>query len=191
MATAVLPSPGTEVRLRRWNRREYEELIALGVFGPEEHLELVDGEIFEMSPQSSRHATAVRAVEEALRRAFGSGFDVRVQLPLGLDDRSEPEPDVAVVRGSYRDYADAHPRTAVLLVEVSDTTLAYDRGRKRDLYARNGVPEYWILDLAAGALEIHRAPATGRYGEVATVRDDEIVTALAATAPVTLADLLP
>jgi Uma2 family endonuclease len=95
-----------------------------GVFGPEDRLELLDGEIIDRAPQKSRHATAVTLVADALRTHFGPGATVRVQLPFSLDDRSEPEPDVAVVPDNPHDYRDAHPSRALLVCEVSDTTLA-------------------------------------------------------------------
>jgi Uma2 family endonuclease len=88
------------IRTRRWSRLEYERLIEKAIFPPGERLELIDGELVVREPQQSRHAAAIRAVEEALRAAFGAGWDVRVQLPLALDETSEPEPDVAVVPGA-------------------------------------------------------------------------------------------
>jgi Uma2 family endonuclease len=92
-------------RLHRWSRNEYDRMVETGVFSPEARLELLDGEIVEMSPQKSLHASAVDLVEEVLRGGFGEGFYVRGQKPLTLDDYSEPEPDVAVVKGTIRDYA--------------------------------------------------------------------------------------
>jgi len=109
--------------LHRWTRAKYDRMVETGVFQPEARLELLDGEIIEMSPQKSPHATAVNLIAEALRGGFGTGFYVRGQMPLTLDDNSEPEPDVAVIKGNIRDYADHHPSSAVLIVEVADTTL--------------------------------------------------------------------
>jgi Uma2 family endonuclease len=140
-------------------------MVEAGVFGPGDRLELLEGEIIDRAPQKSRQATAVTLMADALRSAFGSGVTVRVQLPFALDDDSEPEPDVAVVPGLPRDYRDAHPDRALLLCEVSDTTLAYDRGHKLRAYARAAVPEYWILDLAAGTLEVCREPEGDGYAE--------------------------
>jgi Uma2 family endonuclease len=147
------------VQTRRFSRQDYERLVAGGFFHPEEQLELVDGELIVMTPQRSRHATAVRLAEDTLRSIFGAGFDVRVQLPIAFEPDSEPEPDLAVVVGSPRDYRDAHPQTAVLIVEVADTTLPYDRERKARLCAQAGIPEYWIVNLQDLCLEIHRHPA--------------------------------
>ena len=117
------------VRLRRWTREEYDRLVAVGVLGEDERVQLVEGEIVEMSPQSAAHATALCLAEEVLRRTFGEGFVVRVQLPLALGPDSEPEPDVAVVRGGPRDYRDRHPagQDTILVVELADSTWRFDR----------------------------------------------------------------
>jgi Uma2 family endonuclease len=115
------------VQVKRWTREDNDRMIDAGIFAPGERVELLDGEIIDISPQKSGHTTAVRLTEEALRAVFGAGFEVRTQMPLALDSYSEPEPDVAVVPGSPRDYRDAHPSSALLVVEVTDSTLAYDR----------------------------------------------------------------
>jgi Uma2 family endonuclease len=147
-----------ESAIRRWKRVEYEQLIDKGVFTPGERLELIDGLLLVAEPQSSSHFTAVRLVAVALARAFGEGWDVRPEGPIALDDDSEPEPDVAVVRGGPRDYAEAHPADPVLVVEVALTSLVFDRERKSSLYARAGRPEYWIVNLVDRVLEVHREP---------------------------------
>jgi Uma2 family endonuclease len=180
------------VDIRRLSREDYDRLVERGFFHPEERLELVDGVIFGMTPQSSRHATAVRLVQLALQNVYGDGFDVRSQVPLALGDDSEPEPDVAVVRGHPNDYAAAHPTTALLIVEVADRSIHHDRRRKAALYARSGVPEYWLLDLVKGCLEVHREPRDGAYRSRAVLREGDTVspwTHPAATLPV--ASLLP
>jgi Uma2 family endonuclease len=186
------------VRTRRWSRREYEQLIDLGVFKPGEHLELLDGLLVVREPQNAPHATAVRAVQEALRQVFGRGWDVRPQLPVALDDDSEPEPDVAVVPGSYRDYQGAHPSRPVLVVEVSDATLTADR-LKGGLYARALVDEFWIVNLVDDVLEVSRRPQfspTARfrwaYADTQVLRRVDVVTPVAAPqARIAVDDLLP
>lgn len=145
-------------RTRRWTRREYDRLVDSGIFRPGERLELLAGDLVVREPQGSLHATAIGRAEEALRACFGTGWVVRVQMPIALDDESEPEPDLAVVRGSLADFELAHPSTAVLIVEVADTSLADDRRDKSSLYARAGVPEYWIVNLVERVLEVHREP---------------------------------
>ena len=140
--------------------------------GPGERIELLGGLLVVREPQGGRHAMGVRMVEEALRAAFGSGWDVRGQLPVALDEESEPEPDVSVVPGSFRDYPLEHPARAVLVVEIADSSLALDRGEKAGLYARARVPDYWIVNLVDRALEVHRDPArdAGRLSAGATAR---------------------
>lgn len=168
-------------------------MVEAGILGPEDRLELIEGEILTMSPQNSPHFTGVQLVSEALREAFrSSDVVVRVQGPLALGEDSEPEPDVAVVEGAPRDFRDAHPRTALLLVEVADTSLAFDRGRKRRVYARAGFPEYWVLNLIGGTLEVYRDPEEDDYRSAATLGPGESVRALSAPgAEIAVDDLLP
>ncbi len=185
------------VQTRHWSRLEYERLVSAGMFHPEERLELLEGEIFQMSPQGSVHATAVSLVENALREAFGSNYVIRIQMPLALDPDSEPEPDIAVVIGSPRDYRDAHPNTAELIVEVADSTIEYDRKRKTRLYARAGIPEYWILNILDRHLEVHRLPVRGdssslTYQDQRTLTSSEKVSLLRSPeTSILVADLLP
>ena len=149
---------GDELETRRWKRVEYDRLIECGFFQPGDPIELVGGQLIVAEPQGSRHSTAIRAVDEALRVAFGTGWDVRTQLPVALDDESEPEPDVAVVPGSFRDYVTNHPSRPVLVVEVSESSLAFDRAHKGSLYARAGLADYWIVNLIDRVLEVYREP---------------------------------
>jgi Uma2 family endonuclease len=104
------------------------------------------------------HAASLGLAEDTLRAAFGKGFWVRTQRPLDLGIMMEPEPDIAVVKGTPRDYSGQHPTTALLIVEVSETTLAFDRGRKASIYAAAGIQDYWILNLIDTNLEVCRAP---------------------------------
>jgi Uma2 family endonuclease len=138
-------------------------------------------------------------VEEALRDLFGAGWDVRVQGPLALDDESEPEPDLAVVPGSFRDYVAEHPARPVLVVEVSESSVALDRDHKGSLYARAGLAEYWILNLSDRSLEVYRHPGPDadaafgwRYLSLATVSGEGLVEPLAMPGQrARVADLLP
>ncbi|HET9855692.1 MAG TPA: Uma2 family endonuclease [Methylomirabilota bacterium] len=116
---------------KHWTRVEYERLIDKGVFGPEDRIELLAGALVVREPQAGSHAMGIRMAKEALRRVFATGWDV--------DDDSEREPDISVVPGSFRDYPCDHPARAVLIVEISDTTLRLDRGEKGSLRAR-GLP---------------------------------------------------
>jgi Uma2 family endonuclease len=168
-----------------------------GIFNPDERVELLEGEILVMTPQHSLHSACIGLVHEVLQREFGPGHWVRVQLPLIIDPDSEPEPDVAVVSGSPRDYAHEHPRTALLVVEVSDTTLSLDRNRKATIYARAGIPEYWIVNLLDRCLEVYRDPVSppnqpARYQTIQRLTAADRIAPLAKpNASVSIADLLP
>lgn len=124
------------IRTRRWTRAEYERLIAVGVFRAGEPVELLGGDLIVAEPQGSAHHVAIGLVEDALRAALGSGWVVRSQGPVALDDESEPEPDVSIVPGVRRDYSHAHPARPALVVEVAETSLGLDRDRKGSLRSR-------------------------------------------------------
>lgn len=191
--------PQSDVELKRWKRVEYEQLVEKGVFANGDHVELLDGLLIVAEPQSASHYTAIKLVEGALARAFGEGWHTRSQAPIALDETSEPEPDVAVVRGDVRAYTGAHPADPVLVVEIALTSLALDRGHKASLYARASRPEYWIVNLVERVLEVYRDPApspSAPYGWEYAARDTlgagDIVCPLAApTARVAIGDLLP
>lgn len=186
-------------RARQWTRGEYDRLIDVGVFRPGEPIELLGGDLIVAEPQSSRHYTAVYLTEDALRAAFGAGWLVRTQAPIALDDRSEPEPDVAVAPGAPRDYRGGHPARPVLIVEVAESSLTLDRDHKGSLYARGGVEDYWIVNLVERVLEVYRqplpdaaAPFEWRYGSRQTLDSDSTVAPLAApSARVSVGGLLP
>jgi Uma2 family endonuclease len=186
-------------RTRRWTRKEYDGLIALGVFQPDERLELLDGLLAVREPQGSRHAAAIRCVVEALRRALGESWQIDSQLPVALDDYSEPEPDVAVVPLDPNHYRDDHPSQPLLVVEVAESSYLIDHNYKAGLYARAGVPDYWIVDTTRESLEVHRDPQAAsaavhgfRYGTVDTLGKSATVTPLLApTIAIRVADLLP
>jgi Uma2 family endonuclease len=183
----------SKVQLKRWTRDEYERLIAAGILSPEERVELLEGDIVRMWPQGPAHAVAVTNAEEALRDVFRSGYTVRVQMPFNGQGDSVPEPDVAVVRGHRRDYVQAHPSAAVLIVEVSDTTLNYDRRSKGPAYAQAGVSDYWIINLFDRRVEVHRDPTPDRgYLTVLTFHPGERIVPLAAPgASIAVDELLP
>jgi Uma2 family endonuclease len=155
------------VQVRRWTRQEYDRMTEAGLLTENDRVELIGGEILTVTPQKSRHATAVVLAGDALRRVLPPDFHVRTQLPLALGDDSEPAPDIIVVPGSARDYRDAHPQSAALLVEVSESTLAFDRQVKGSVYARERIPEYWIINLVEAVVEIYRDPVedpSARFG---------------------------
>jgi len=173
MTSTVVPT----LAIRRWTRLEYERLIALGVFRPDERLELLDGQLVVREPQGSRHAGTIRRVIAVLRRALGDAWQIDSQLPIALDDMSEPEPDISVVPYDPTGYLDAHPSRAVLIVEIAESSYRIDREHKAALYARAGVADYWIVDVVNGAVEVHRDPVAApdalhgwRYGTVRALR---------------------
>jgi Uma2 family endonuclease len=195
MALTVSPA----VETRRFTRPEYERLAELCFFLPGERLELIDGFLIVREPQNSPHATAVRLVVRALRAVFRSGWLVDSQMPVALDEYSQPEPDVAVVRGDIRDYRHGHPTRAELIVEVAESRLAFDREYKASLYARAGIADYWVLNLVDRVLEVHREPESSeiapygfRYRAITPLATPATVSPLAApTATIPVADLLP
>jgi Uma2 family endonuclease len=188
-----------EVKARRWKRVEYERLIEAGFFRPGHPVELVGGQLLVAEPQGSRHFAAIQAAEEALRTAFGVGWQVRGQGPLAVDDESEPEPDVAVVPGSFRDYVGGHPSRPTLVLEVSDSSLALDREHKGSLYARAGFADYWIVNLVDRVLEVYRepgpdtaAPFGWRYRSLTALGCEACVSPLALpSAQIRVVDLIP
>src|SRR5256884_7178976 len=156
----------TPLTLRRWKRVEYERLVDLGVFEGDP-IELIGGQLIVAEPKGSPHATAVGMANDALRAVLPPGWIVRVQDPLALDDESAPEPDIALVRGSRADYRHAHPARPALIIEVAESSLAFDRIEKGSLYARAGIVDYWIVNLVDRVVEVYRDPGadvTAPYG---------------------------
>jgi Uma2 family endonuclease len=139
-----------------------------GILRPDAHVELIEGEIIDMAPIGSRHAGVVEQLASILRAAAGDSAMVRTQQPVSLGDRSEPEPDLAVVRARSDFYKLAHPGPAdvFLLIEVAEASLQYDTTIKIPLYARHAIPEVWIIDLEGGRTVRYREPQQGRYGHV-------------------------
>jgi Uma2 family endonuclease len=188
----------SSVRTKRWTRLEYERLIDLGAFGPEERLELIGGQLVVREPQGRPHATGIRLVAAALRTAFGPGWTIEAQLPVALDEESEPEPDIAVLAGGPRNYLAPHQVTPALVVEVALSGLVLDREEKGSLYARAGIRDYWILNLLDNVLEVYREaepdpgrPYGWRYRSAITLRAGDLVTPLAAPSTrISVAELL-
>ena len=150
------------------------------------------GRIVEMSPEGPLHAGTIDLCAEALRRAFGACYTVRVQHPLAVDPDGEPEPDLAVVKGGPRDHLADHPHEAVLIVEVSESSLDYDRAEKARLYARAGFPEDWIVNLRDRTLEVHRDPTPAGYRDVTSLAAASQISPLASPdQSVLVAALLP
>ena len=184
--------------LRRWTRAEYDRLVDLGVLHGEP-VELIGGQLVVAEPQGSYHATAIGAVDDALRAALPPGWVVRARMPVALDDESEPEPDLAVVPGKRADYRADHPARPALVVEVAESSLAFDREDKGSLYARGGVRDYWIVNLVERVLEVYRdpgpdptAPYGWRYRAVERLGPAAVVSPLALPSMrLAVSDLLP
>ena len=187
------------IKTRRWSRVEYDRLIEKGIFLPDDRIELLAGELVVREAQGTPHAVGITLLQEALRRALGSEWLIRIQLPVALDDESEPEPDVAIVPWGPRDYLPDHPARPVLVVEVAETSLVLDREHKGSLYARAGLADYWILNLVDSVLEVYRQPAPSSeapfgwaYSEVQSLGATDLVSPLAAPeARIPVAALLP
>jgi Uma2 family endonuclease len=183
-----IPSAG-ELTVER-----YFALAAQGAFEPDERVELLEGVVVPMPPQSPPHAYGVMAAEAALRAVLGDRVVFRVQFPLIVGARSAPEPDLAVVAGPLARYREEHPSTAMLVVEVAQHSLASDRLVKARLYASAAIPEYWIVRPAEDCIEVLRAPdvAAKCYRDHAVVRRGDRITLVAfPDAAVAVSDLLP
>ena len=180
--------------IRRWTHEEYYRLAEMGFFD-EERVELLDGRIWKLPPQKTSHFTAVRRTTDTLEALFGDGYEVRPQGPLRLPNGSEPEPDVLVVSGTSSDFIKSHPiaTDCLLLVEVSDSTLAKDRGAKLIDYARASIQEYWIVNLVHNQLEVYRQPTPeGIYLESSVYQNGERIAPLSTPGrEAAVADLLP
>lgn len=178
---------------RRWTIEEFDR-IPDGTFPEGERVELIEGLIYTKMGQNDPHITALYAVFAALQEAFGSGFHLGMQVPLKLGDDSKPEPDVLVRRGTWRDYDGRRPdpkKDIPLVVEVADSTLADDRARKAPLYARHGIPEYWIVNLRDRTLEVRRRPRSERGDYFETLVFTEADKVEIGGGQVAISDLLP
>ena len=184
--------------VRRWTRTEYDRLIELGAFDGEP-LELIGSQLIVAEPKGAYHSSAVSVAEYTLRAVLPAGWLVRTQLPVSLDEESEPEPDLVVVPGRPADYRDAHPEHPALLIEVAESSLRFDRQNKGSLYARAGIEDYWIVNLVDRVLEVYRlpgptasAPYGWRYRSAVSLAPPAVVMPLAfAPARIAVADLLP
>lgn len=225
-------TPDSGLALRRWTPDEYRRMAFPAVFGPDERLDLADGEVVQrgvglprlfsrdkyyrlaeleiftqdertelvygriikrMSPMGRPHSAGVGKTAIALTAAFGGGYAVEQQVSMQLATGLEPLPDVMVLSGTSDDYADAPiPSEVLLLVEVSYSTLRYDRNTKAAMYAAEAVPDYWLVNLRARTLEVRRQPEGDEYVSLNGYGEGEAVVPLAApNAPVRVADLLP
>lgn len=199
----VVERAGGSARPFVFTRKEYYALGDNHFFHGQfrdQRVQLIGGVILEETAvMNPPHATGVRKATKAMERIFGDGYDVRAQFPLDLGLISEPHPDVAVVTGSFDDYAAQHPTSAVLVIEVSGTTLQTDTHYKADLYAAGGIADYWVIDLVNDRVIVFRGPrpeANSAFGHTYALptiytRDDKLTPLAAPHASVFVNDLLP
>lgn len=195
-----------------WTRDAYYKMADLGLFNGK-RVELLEGEIYvkynhtefeseeteNMSAMSGQHFAGVNLVSEVLREVFKKNYFVSVQCPINMGKTSEPEPDISVIAGKARDYKEEIPKTAALIIEVADSSLLYDRNKKVSLYAKNGIKDYWILNLKDRHLEVYRRPIGDEnsssgftYSEILIFTEKDTVSPLALPkAKIKVADLLP
>lgn len=175
---AMLPRQASSLaRVYRLSVAEYHRMGEVGILAPELRTELIDGEIIEMPPIGHPHAGTVKLLANRLKELVGTDAIVAVQDPVWLDDHSEPIPDIALLRPRADWYRNGHPGPddVLLLIEVADTSLTYDREVKLPRYARAGIPEVWLVDLGGRRLDIHRCPAGHGYGEVVAPEDLTVI----------------
>ena len=151
--------------LKRWRVQDYHRLSELGILDTNERTELIAAQITLMAAKGTSHATSLYLLANALRDQLGSTALIRTQDPIQLDDFSEPEPDLAIVRGTVLDYAERHPRPrdVYLVVEVADSTLKHDCETKDKIYAQAGITDYWVIDVKNRQLNIFRDPTPMGY----------------------------
>jgi Uma2 family endonuclease len=219
MSAATLAQPISKPMPRVWSVAERERLVELGLiadatepdlrftvpqsvelashgFFDHERIQLIHGEVFTMTKANEPHSCSILLTQSTLQSVFGIGFTVRVQMPLVFNLDTDPEPDIAVVRGSPRDYQ-TWPTTALLIVEVSDSSFTFDVTEKAELYATAGVPDYWVIDLANRRLLVLRDPAPLPDGgsayrtQLIRYSNDTISPLEKPSATVSISDLLP
>jgi len=168
-------APATDVRLHPLSVEDYHRMIEAGILTSEDKIELLDGMLVEKVTENPPHRAVVNRLNWHFTRGVSENLRVSVDGPITLPPRSEPEPDLAVIDAADVNFA-AHPGTAHLLIEVSDSSRRIDRGRKLAIYARAGLPEYWIVDLVERCIDVHRSPEGESYAEVLRVAPGESLT---------------
>lgn len=174
--------------------REFHRMVETGEIGPDERVELLDGELILMPRVSPEHAYCANTIARILDRRLGDRAYVTCENPLALDELSQPQPDVMLSALPRERYARAHPSAedTLLVIEVSKSTLAFDRGRKLRAYARRGIREYWIVNLVDDRIEVFRMPAGDGYAEQLAARRGEAIAPAAFPAePIPAVELLP
>ena len=157
---------------------DYARMAEAGILTRDDRVELIEGQIIEMPPIGSEHAGRVNRLNRTLVLALGERGILTVQNPVRLNRISEPQPDFAVLKPRADDYTGSHPQAAdvLLLIEVADSSLAYDQGVKAGLYARNGVPEFWLVDVRDRSVTMYREPEDGSYKTIVPCRGCDVLT---------------
>ncbi|MCC7370070.1 MAG: Uma2 family endonuclease [Chloroflexi bacterium] len=165
----------------RFTVDEYHRMAEVGILREDDRVELIDGEIIAVPPIGSGHAGTLEDLADRMRATLPAGFRVRMQNPIVLYDEAESQPDLAIAPVRDDNYRRGHPRDAdvMLVVEVADTSLAYDRHTKAPMYARAGIPELWIVNLVGRVVEIYREPLDGAYRSVEVARRGDTLRPLA------------
>ena len=187
-------SDGNVVPNHCFSTEDYYRMAEIGILAPDARVELLDGQVIDMLPIGPFHANSARRLNRFFTRLGKNRWFVDVQNPVRLDHRSEPQPDVVLLRPLDEEYAHRHPTPAdvILLVEVAESSIRYDRGRKLAAYARAGIQEYWIVNLVDRVVEVYRQPlSSGQYASVERRQGtDTIAPAAFPDAAVTITDLL-
>lgn len=176
-----MSSPAKDLpKVHRLTIHDYRRMGETGILHEDSRVELIEGEIIDMTPIGSRHAGTVRYLSDSLAQAFRGIAVVSTQNPVILGDHSEPQPDLALLRPRRDFYRLAHPKTedVLLIIEVADSSIRYDREIKLPLYARHGIPEVWLIDIETRRLETFRQPAEQGYRETAAAADLSRMTVL-------------
>lgn len=178
--TETLPTnTKNSLLLRRLTVKEYNLMAEVGILTHDEKVELINGQLVTMSPQGSFHAAAITRTNRVLTKQLNQVL-IRLQLPIMVNDFSQPEPDIAIVQDDPLDYDDRHPNATevYLIIEIADTTLKTDSEIKRQLYASANIPEYWVLDLKQRQLYVYRQPHNQDYQTTMILRDQESIAPL-------------
>jgi Uma2 family endonuclease len=180
--------------VRLWTVQEYHQMAEAGIFHPEERVELIAGQIIRMSAKGTAHTAAFRRTAKILRNLLANQAEVYTQDPIQLDDFSEPEPDIAVVRIDPLDYADHHPTPSevYLIIEVADSSFKYERQTKGKAYAKSGIADYWVLDVNERKLHVFREPTPEGYQSEVILSEEASLSPLQfPTFVIALQDMLP
>jgi Uma2 family endonuclease len=161
-----------------FNVHEYHRMAEVGLLSEDSRVELIEGEIIEMSPIGSTHSGTVNRSSTFLNRTLGDTVIVSVQNPVRIDDFSEPQPDLALLKPRKDFYSKSHPapEDVLMVIEVADTSVNYDRNLKLPLYARAGIPEAWLMVLGKGIIEVHSQPKNGKYQKVQRMKRGKTLT---------------